>query len=110
MMIIWLVVSFVIPQLAESQRSFTYNMNVNTQAVTKIATDTPTSNMIEIFSPTVHFEHISYDLLQVNLDSIQLSISEILTQRTGEILYMFVPGILLLIAIFFKFLKEEESN
>jgi len=107
MMIVWLAVSFVIPQLAESQRAFVYNMNSATQIITKVATDTPISNFIEIFSPTVHFENISFDLLKTTTDSFNLSILDVLKLHGTEVIYMLVPGIFILFVAFLKFLKEE---
>ncbi|MGB3367569.1 MAG: ABC transporter permease subunit, partial [Acidaminobacteraceae bacterium] len=110
MMVIWLSISFVIPQLADSQRSFVYNMSVTTQTITKISTDTQVSNIIEIFSPTVHFENLSFDLLQVNIDALDLSTIQILAKRSVEILYMLLPGFVLLIGAFIKFQREEANE
>lgn len=110
MMIIWLGVSFVIPQLADTQRTFVYNMNAAAQSVTKIATNTPLSDFIELFSPSVHFENLSFDLLQVNADSINLSLIEIFKLRALSILTMVFPGILILVASYIRFLRKEEKN
>jgi hypothetical protein len=58
MMIIWLFISFVIPQLAETQRNFAMSLNTTSQAVTTVATDTVASRIIEYFSPAAQFESI----------------------------------------------------
>ena len=110
MMILWITVSFVIPQLADSQRTFTYNMNATTQVMTKIATNTGISDFIEIFSPTVHYNNLSFDLLQVNTTAMNLDVLSVLKLRSMEIIYMIIPGLVFLGISFLKFLKEEVSS
>lgn len=106
MLILWVTVSFVIPQLAESQRSFAYAMNSTAQTVTQVPTDTIISKTIEIFSPTVHFQNIGSDLLQTVSEMAISSVGDILQKRLLIILYMLAPGILLLFGSYRTFVKE----
>lgn len=106
MLILWVTVSFVIPQLAESQKSFAYAMNSTAQTVTQVHSDTIISKTIEIFSPTVHFQNIGGDLLQTVSETANSSVGEILQRRLLIMLYMLAPGILLLFESYRTFVKE----
>lgn len=106
MLILWVTVSFVIPQLAESQKSFAYAMNSTAQTVTQVPTDTIISKTIEIFSPTVHFQNIGGDLLQTVSETANSTVGDILQKRLLIILYMLAPGILLLFGSYRTFVKE----
>ena len=106
MLIFWVAVSFVIPQLAESQKSFAYAMNSTAQTVTQVPTDTVISKTIEIFSPTVHFQNIGGDLLQTVSETANSSVGYILQKRLLILMYMLAPGILLLFGSYRTFMKE----
>lgn len=106
MLIIWVGVSFVIPQIAESQKSFAYALNSTAQTVTQVPSDTSISKTIEIFSPTVHFQNISGDLLQTVAETANSSVADILQKRLLSIVYMLVPGFLLLLGSYKSFAKE----
>ncbi|MHB1419652.1 MAG: ABC transporter permease [Bacillota bacterium] len=106
MMIVWVSVSFVIPQLADSQRSFAYALNSTSQTITQIPSDTLISKSIEIFSPTVHFQNVGKDLLQAVNETASLSILEIISRQALSLLYMVVPGIILLFAAYKAVQKE----
>jgi ABC-2 type transport system permease protein len=105
MLIIWIGVSFVIPQLAESQKAFAYALNSTAQTVTQVPTDTPISQAIQIFSPTVHFKNIGNDLLQVNSQTAQQNIFTIIQSDFAAILYMLIPAFVLLLLSYKSFLK-----
>jgi ABC-2 type transport system permease protein len=106
MLILWVGISFVIPQLAESQKSFAYALNLTAQTVTQMPSDTVLSKTIEIFSPTVHFQNIGGDLLQTVSETANSSVGDILLKRLLSILYMLTPGILLLFGSYRSFVKE----
>lgn len=107
MLVIWVGVSFVIPQLAESQKTFAYALNSTAQTVTQLPSDTTISKAIEIFSPTVHFQLIGGDLLQTASETAMMSAFGILNKRLVQLVYMLVPGLLILLASYKTFLKEE---
>lgn len=107
MLIAWITISFVIPQLAESQKAFAYALNSSTQSVTKLPEDTTISKVIEIFSPAVQFQNIGGDLLQTSANSANISVLEIFQRRFSSIVYMLIPGIMMLVGAYKTFLKEE---
>jgi ABC-2 type transport system permease protein len=106
MLIVWVGTSFVIPQLAESQKSFAYAINAAAQTMTQIPSETVVSKVIDIFSPSVNFNLVSKDLLQVNADTAQSAVIVILGKHVGELLYMLAPGVIMLLASYKSFLKE----
>lgn len=106
MLIVWVSISFVLPQLAESQKSFAYALNSTAQTVTQAPTDTAVSKTIEIFSPTVHFQNLGGDLLQTVSETATASIYDIFQKDVLTVVYMLVPGILILFASYKAFLKE----
>jgi ABC-2 type transport system permease protein len=108
MLIIWVGISFVIPQLAESQKSFAYTLNSTSQTITQVPSDTTVSKAIEIFSPTVHFQNIGGDLLQTASETATLNVFDLLQKRFLTLVYMLVPGILMLFASYRTFLRKED--
>lgn len=106
MMIVWVLISFVIPQLADSQRSFAYALNSTAQTVTQIPSDTLISKSIEIFSPAVQFQNIGKDLLQVVSETAGMNVLTIIARQALALLYMLVPGVVLLLASYRAVQKE----
>lgn len=107
MMVVWIILSFVVPQLAESQRSFDYALNATAQTVTQVPTDTLISRTIELFSPTVQFQNISKDLLQVVSETATMNIGGIFQKQAGALVNILLPGIALLFLSYKAAQKEE---
>lgn len=107
MMVVWITLSFVIPQLAESQRSFAYALNATAQTVTQVPTDTLISKTIELFSPTVQFEHISQNLLQVVSETATIGVWRILQKQVGALVNILLPGMALVFLSYRVAQKEE---
>ena len=107
MMVAWILVSFVIPQLADSQRSFAYALNATNQTVTQIPSDTAISKGIEIFSPAVQFQNVGKDLLQGVSETAKMNVFEILSRQALSLLYMLVPGFILLVSSYRAVQKED---
>ena len=107
MMVIWLTVSFVLPQLAESQRNFAYALNAATQTVTQVPSDTVVSKMIEIFSPAAQFRNIGRDLLQVIPETSNIGLGEVLLKQIGAITEILIPGLAVLLLSYKAVQKEE---
>lgn len=108
MMVLWVGVSFVIPQLAESQKTFAYVVNSTAQTVTQLPAETAISKTIEIFSPAVHFQNLGKDLLQALPDTAAWGVGQIFAQRFLELIYLLVPGFMLLAGSYGSFLKEGD--
>ncbi|WP_073992914.1 ABC transporter permease [Parasporobacterium paucivorans] len=107
MMIIWLAISFVLPQLAESQRNFAYALNAASQTVTQVPSDTSVSKMIELFSPAVQFQNIGKDLLQVIPETSDIGIGALLLKQIGAIVEILIPGLAVLLLSYKAAQKEE---
>jgi len=106
MLIIWMGVSYVIPQLAESQKNYVYVLNNISQTMNQMPQDTLISKTIEIFSPTAQFKNIGRELLQVVPEHAQLPLFTILKMKLQSIIYLIVPGLFMLFGAYNSFLKE----
>jgi len=109
MMVVWVFVSFVIPQLADSQRTFAYALNATAQTVTQMPSDTLISKGLEMFSPAVQFQNVGKDLLQVVSETANMKAFDILARQTLSLLYMLVPGAIFLLASYRTVQKEDET-
>lgn len=107
LMVIWLTISFVLPQLADSQRSFAYSLNTAAQSVTQVPADTPLSRTIEFFSPAAQFQNMGKDLLQVVPETARLGMVGLLQKQILAIVDILLPGLVLLM-ISFKGVQKEE--
>ncbi|MGB4438683.1 MAG: ABC transporter permease subunit [Sedimentibacter sp.] len=107
MMIIWLAISFVLPQLADSQRSFAYALNSTAQTVTQVPSDTLVSKTIELFSPAVQFQNIGRNLLQVVPETANIGIGTLLIRQIGAIAEILIPGLTVLLLSYKAAQKEE---
>ncbi|PKM90784.1 MAG: hypothetical protein CVU87_01035 [Firmicutes bacterium HGW-Firmicutes-12] len=107
MMIIWLTISFVLPQLAESQRTFAYALNATAQTVTQVSSDTVASKMTELFSPAAQFQNIGKDLLQMIPETSNIGLGEVLLKQIGAIIEILIPGLAVLLLSYKAAQKEE---
>jgi ABC-2 type transport system permease protein len=107
LMVAWMMISFVIPQLAETQRSFVFAINNVSGTVTQVPSDTTVSKAIELFSIAVQFRHIGNDLLQVVSETATINIWRMIAKDFLELLYVLIPGIILLALSFVAVQKED---
>ncbi len=109
LMVLWVLVSFVIPQIADTQRNFAYAFNATSQTVVQIPSDTEVSKTIEVFSPAVQFQNIGKNLLQEVSETAGQSVGTVLAGQILPLIYMCVPGILLLFLTYRAAQKENAS-
>lgn len=107
MMIVWVFISFVIPQLADTQRNFAYALNSISSTVTQIPSDTAISKAIEYFSPAVQFDNISSDLLQTVTSTATTSVISVLKQNIWALINLFLPGVVFLFLSYTQVQKEN---
>lgn len=107
MMIVWIFISFVIPQLADSQRNFAYALSSVSSTVTSVPTDTAISRAIELFSPAVQFKNISSDLLQVVSSTAFVGVFSIIKKDVVALVTVLLPTILFLILSYTSVQKED---
>lgn len=107
MIIIWLAISFVLPQLADSQRNFAYALSSTAQTITQVPSDTVVSKMIELFSPAAQFQNIGKDLLQVIPETADIGLTGLLLKQIGGIVEILIPGLVVLLLSYKAAQKEE---
>lgn len=107
MMVAWVFVSYVIPQLADTQRNFAYAITGSSGVVSQIPADTAISKAIELFSPAVQFKHIGNDLLQVVSQTATINISHIIANDILPLIYILIPVIVLLTLAYIAVQKED---
>ncbi|NNJ33031.1 ABC transporter permease subunit [Lacrimispora defluvii] len=107
MMIVWIFISFVIPQLADTQRNFAYALSSVSSTVTQVPTDTAISRAIELFSPAVQFKNISSDLLQVVSSTAFDSVFSIIKKNILAIVTIMLPTVIFLI---FSYTSVQKEN
>ena len=107
MMIAWIFVSFVIPQLADTQRNFAYALSNISGTVTQVPTDTALSRAIEYLSPAVQFKHIGNDLLQVVSDTAKIPILDLVNKNIWALVNIFIPGLAFLVLSYISAQKEN---
>lgn len=107
MMIVWIFVSFVIPQLSDAQRNYAYAISNLSGMVTKMPSETAASHLISLFSPAVQFTDLGNAFLQADADDASLGLGMLLTKQASTILYLLVCDLLLLFVLFHSAKRKE---
>lgn len=107
MMIAWIFISFVIPQLADTQKNFAYALSNISGAVTQVPSDTSISKAIEYLSPAVQFKSISNNLLQTVSSTATISVFGVLAKNIWALINLFVPGFVFLFLSYTSIQKEN---
>lgn len=97
MMVAWIFISFVIPQVAESQKSYAYAINSIAGTITQVPGETVLSKAIGWLSPAVQFRFVGSDLLQAVNETATIGIGHLLAADFVKILYLICPGVILTI-------------
>ena len=106
-LVVWMVFSFVIPQMAETQMSNSMVINSISGLTNQIPQDTTFSRVINAFSPTWHLRELGNQLLEVAPGSAEASLSQ-LTQKTFSVfLLLLTPSILFGALAYTGFLRDE---
>ncbi|MFZ3170708.1 MAG: ABC transporter permease subunit [Carboxydocellales bacterium] len=106
----WVGVSFVIPQLAETQKSFAYSTNVAAQNITQIAQDTGISKAIELLSPTVHFQHLGNNLLQVIPETAKFTLGNLFGVMIPDLVYLVATLLIFLFLCYWSVFRIEVGS
>lgn len=88
LMVLWITISFVIPQLADSQRNFVFAVNNVAGTVTQVPTETTLSHLINLFSPAVQFQQIGNDFLQTAPDTAKMGVAALTHKNALELVYL----------------------
>ena len=107
MMIVWIFFSFVIPQLAETQRNYAFAFSNISGLVTTVPSETETSRFINLFSPAAQFTNLGNALLQADADSAQLGLGTLLIRQMPAVLYLLGCSMALQGILFHSARREE---
>jgi len=93
MMVVWIFISFVVPQIAESQKSYAYAINNIAGTITQVPGETALSNAIGWLSPAVQFKFVGSDLLQTASETATIPLGRLLVAEIVKMIYLILPGI-----------------
>lgn len=106
-LVVWMVVSFVMPQMAETQMVNSSVVNSISGAINQIPQDTAVSQAINALSPTWHLRHIGGQLLQAAPGSGALGGVTLAGHTLTALLVLLAPTVVLVAASFATFLRNE---
>lgn len=106
-LVVWMVVSFVLPQMAETQMVNSSVVNSISGAINQIPQDTAVSQAINALSPTWHLRHIGGQLLQAAPGSGALGDLTLAGHTLTALLVLLAPTVVLVAASFAAFLRNE---
>jgi len=106
-LMLWMIVSFVIPQMAETQMANSTVVNNVTGVANQIPQDTTLSRSIDFLSPTWHLRTIGDQLLEVTPGSASLSLGALLSQSFATLLVLLAPTVLFAALAYSLFLRDE---
>ncbi len=106
-LVVWMVVSFVLPQMAETQMVNSSVVNSISGAINQIPQDTAVSQAINALSPTWHLRHIGGQLLQAAPGSGALGGVTLAGHALTALLVLLAPTVALVAASFATFLRNE---
>lgn len=106
-LMLWMIVSFVIPQMAETQMANSTVVNNVTGVANQIPQDTTLSRSIDFLSPTWHLRTIGNQLLEVTPGSASLPLGALLSQSLAALLVLLAPTVLFAALAYGLFLRDE---
>jgi ABC-2 type transport system permease protein len=108
--VFWIAASFVVPQLAQTQKAYAYAANASAGTITQLPQDTAVSLAIESVSPTAHFERVGNRLLQVEAETARIPLGAVLAGAGGDLAYLGTALTTLLFLIYWRFVSLEVSE
>lgn len=106
-LVCWMLVSFVIPQMAETQMANSTIINSINGATNTIPQETTTSRAINFLSPTWHLRQIGAELLEVTPGSATLDTGTLVSDGLATLFILLVPCVIAGAAGFTLFLRNE---
>lgn len=106
-LVVWMLLSFVVPQMAEAMMANSTIINSISGATNQIPQDTVTSQTLNFLSPTWHLRHIGGQLLEVVPGSLVLSTGTLIGHWLTTLLVLLVPSIVFTAASYTSFLRNE---
>lgn len=106
-LVVWVLFSFVIPQMAETQMANSTIINSISGMTNQIPQDTAVSKAIDYLSPTWYFRSIGAQLLEVTPGSDTLALSSLFSQVLTTFLVLLIPSVLFGTVGYAMFLRDE---
>ena len=106
-LVIWMLFSFVIPQMADAVKSNSTIINSITGTATILPQDTTASRTIDAISPYYHFKVIGGQLLEAGAGSSAVSHSALLLSSIKTLLILLLPTAVFTITGYVLFLRDE---
>lgn len=106
-LVVWVLLSFVLPQMADTQMANSSVVNGISGVVNQIPQDTAVSQAINALSPTWHLRNIGGQLLQFAPGSGTISTGALLGHVLTTFLVLLAPTVAFIAAGFASFLRNE---
>ncbi|HRJ40923.1 MAG: ABC transporter permease [Caldilineaceae bacterium] len=106
-LVLWVVFSFVLPQMADTQMVNSTVVNSVTGVASQIPQDTALSQTLNFLSPTWHLRHIGSQLLEATTNGAGLTGGALATQSVMTLLLLLVPSVLFGALAYALFLRDE---
>ena len=106
-LVVWMVFSFVLPQMAETQMVNSSVVNSISGAINQIPQDTAVSQAINALSPTWHLRNIGGQLLESTPGSGAISSGTLIAHVLTTLLVLLAPTVAFVAASFATFLRNE---
>jgi ABC-2 type transport system permease protein len=106
-LVFWVTVSFVIPQMADTQMANSTVINSISGATNEIPEETTTSRAINFLSPTSHLRQIGAELVEAAPGSAALDTGKVVGDSLGALLVLLVPCVLAGATGYAVFLRSE---
>lgn len=104
---LWVLVSFVVPQIADAMMVNSSVVNSISGAINQIPQETAVSQAINYLSPTWHLRNIGGELLQFTSGSSAISTGTLLGHTLTTLLVLLVPTVAFIAAGFAVFQRNE---
>jgi ABC-2 type transport system permease protein len=106
-LVLWMLVSFVIPQMADTQMTNSTVVSSISGTTNQIPQDTTTSRALNDLSPTWHLRDIGATLLEVTPGSTTLSTRTLAGDSLTALLALLAPCVVFVAAGYALFLRNE---
>jgi len=106
-LVVWMLVSFVIPQMAETMMTNSTVINSISGTANQIPQDTAASQAINFLSPTWHLRNIGSQLLEVAPGSLTMNAGVLIAHWLTTLLALLVPSIVFMTIGYALFLRDE---
>ncbi|MCB0208963.1 MAG: ABC transporter permease [Anaerolineae bacterium] len=106
-LVAWMLVSFVIPQMAEALMASSTVINSISGTTNQIPQDTAASQALNFLSPTWHWRTIGEQLLEAAPGSLTLSAATLTSRGLTALLVLLTPSIAFMAAGYAIFLRDE---